>query len=154
MIDCEVQESERAMAHSSEPSLHCSRGAGAGYAAGSSAPQRRPRRKRRPCKRRAAFRTAFKRDILNWFRFRLALYFIENGLSLNQASTITGASPALLSGLFELFDFGGFGSVAPHLSEVFPEAFDFDPREMFGPGTRYANMEAFLAIPAKPAPQA
>ena len=73
---------------------------------------------------------------------------------VNQASTITGASPALLSGLVKLYDFGGFGSVAPHLSECFPAAFDFDPCEMIGPGTRYANMEAFLAIPAKPAPQA
>ena len=101
--------------------------------------------KRRPCsKRRAAYRVAMNRDILNWFRFRLALILRERGLSFRNAAKLTGASSPLLSEMLSRFDQGGFAAVAPHLAEVFPDSEWYDPREMMGRGTRWQNVGSYF----------
>jgi hypothetical protein len=82
--------------------------------------------KRRRFPRRAALRDAVKTDVVNLFRFKLAQYYIDSGLTLNLAATRLGMSPSHLCILRKRYHQGGYSAVAPRLKEVFPPALEFD----------------------------
>jgi len=75
---------------------------------------------------RAARREAVNRDIVNLFRLKLAIAYIEDGLSLGQVSRLFGMSASLLCHLRKRYMREGFDAVAPALSEVFPRALEMD----------------------------
>jgi hypothetical protein len=82
--------------------------------------------KRRQFKRRAARREAINRDIINLFRLKVALQYIEDGLSLGMVARMFGMSGSSLWYLKQRYELYGFAAVAPILANVLPSALSMD----------------------------
>jgi hypothetical protein len=82
--------------------------------------------KRRRWTRRAARREAINRDIINLFRLKLAIQYLDEGQSLQMVATLFGMSCSLLCHLRQRYERSGFAAVAPTLAAICPRALGMD----------------------------
>jgi hypothetical protein len=110
-----------------------------------SLPAAKEPKRRRPVppsvpRRRALRRRCVEREILNLFRFKLAMYHLETGYTVPMVARLAKISPSLLYRLIELHRWRGYEGIAPVINEIFPPALDLDifdleragPREVKG----------------------